>query len=100
MFLPQRSPLLPEVPAIVELLPGLERGESGAFLAPARTPRPILNQISKEVARILALPDIKERLQAIGFVPAPSTPEEQDKIRREQIESLSKLVKDAGLRPK
>ncbi len=98
---PQRSPLMPEVPALAEMLPEFKRPEaSQAFLAPARTPRPILDQISKEIGRILALPDVKERMQAMGFVPAPSTPEEQDKIRREQIETLSKLVRDAGLRPK
>ena len=42
-----------------------------------------------------ALPFIKERLQAIGLAPAPSTPEEYDKILRDQIATLSKLVSDA-----
>ena len=70
------------------------------LLAPAGTPRPILNQISKEVARILDLPDVKERLHATGFVPAPNTPEEQDKFLREHFETLTRLVKDAGLRAK
>lgn len=98
---PQRSPVLPDVPALAETLPEFQRhGASGGLLAPARTPRPILNQISKEVARILNLPDIKERLHTIGFVSASSTPEEHDKIMREEIESLSRLIKDAGLRGK
>ena len=83
---PQRLPILPEVPALAESLPEFKRPEaSSGLLAPAGTPRPILNQISKEVARILDLPDIKERLQFIGYVPSPSTPEEYDKILREQI---------------
>ena len=98
---PQRSPLLPDVPALAETLPDFKRSEtSNGLLAPAGTPRPILNQISKEVARILDLPDINERLQAVGFVPAPSTPEEYDNIVRAQIETLSKVTRDAGLRPK
>jgi len=67
---------------------------------PAKTPRPILSQISKEVPRILDLIDIKERLASMGVVPAPSTPEEHDKILRAQIETLSKVVRDAGLGPK
>jgi tripartite-type tricarboxylate transporter receptor subunit TctC len=93
--------LLPDVPALAETLPEFKRPEvSGGFLAPAGTPRPILNQISKEIARILDLPDIKERLNALGFHPQPSTPEEYDKILRTQIETLSKLVRDVGLRPK
>ncbi len=98
---PQRSPVLPDVPTLAETLPDFKRPElSGGLLAPARTPRPILNQISKEIARILDLPDIKERLQTMGVVPAPTTPEEYDKILRGQIEMLSKVVRDAGLRPK
>ena len=98
---PQRSPLLPDVPALAETMPDFKRPEnSTGLLAPAGTPRPILNQISKDVARILDLPDMKERLQGMGYIPAPTTPEELDKILREQIETLSKLVRDVGLRPK
>ncbi len=98
---PQRSPLLPDVPALAETMPDFQRPENTtALVAPAGTPRPILYQIGKEVARILDLPDIKERLRGMGYVPAPTTPEELDKILREQIETLSKLGRDAGLRPK
>jgi tripartite-type tricarboxylate transporter receptor subunit TctC len=98
---PQRLAIMPEVPTLAESLPEFKRPEaSSGLLAPAGTPRPILNQISKEIARIFDLPDIKERLQFIGYVPSPTTPEEYDKILREQIATLSKVVKDAGLRPK
>ena len=98
---PQRSPQLPDVPALAETFSDFKRPENTtALLAPAGTPRPILVQISKDVARILDLPDIKERLQGMGYVTAPTTPEEFDKILREQIETLSKVVRDAGLRPK
>jgi len=95
---PQRSPLLPDVPAMVEVLPGYVTEGSFGLLAPARTPRPILNRISNEVRRILDLPDVKERLQTMGFVPAPTTPEEFDKILRADIENFSRLVRLAGLR--
>ena len=98
---PQRTPVLPEVPALAETQPEFRQPEtSHGILAPAGTPRPILNQISREIARILDLPDIKERFQSIGFVAAPSTPEEYDRIVRAQIQTLSKLTSDAGLRPK
>jgi len=96
---PQRTPVLPDVPALAETLPEFKRPEtSHGLLAPAGTPRSILNRVSKEIARILDLPDVKERLQGIGYVSAPSTPEEYDKILRSQIEALYKLVRDAGLR--
>jgi len=98
---PQRAPVLPDVPALGETMSEFKRPEtSHGLLAPAGTPRTILNQISKEIARILDLPDIKERIQAISFVPAPGTPEEYNNILRAQIETLSILVRDAGLRPK
>ena len=96
--LPQRAPQLPEVPTLAETLPDFKRNDSSfGLVAPAGTPRPILNQISKEVARILDLPDVKERLQALGFHLEPTTPEEYDKILSRQIESLSKVARDVGL---
>jgi tripartite-type tricarboxylate transporter receptor subunit TctC len=96
---PQRSPALPDVPTLGETLAEFKKPESSsAMLAPAKTPRPILNQISKDIALVINLPDVRERLQAIGLTPAPSTPAEYDVILREQITALSKLVRDAGLR--
>jgi tripartite-type tricarboxylate transporter receptor subunit TctC len=97
VLMPQRSPLLPDVPASPEVLPGWGRDGSQMWLAPAGTPRAILNQISREIARALALPDLKERLQAYDFNIAPSTPDEFDKILRADIETFAKVGKAAGL---
>ena len=98
---PQRSPQLPDVPALAETMPDFKRPEnSTGLLAPAGTPRPILVQISKDLARVLDLPDIKERLQGMGYFSAPSTPEEFDAILRSQIETLSRVARDTGLRPR
>ena len=98
---PERAAVLPDVPALGETLPEFKRPEtSHALLAPAGTPRAIVNQLNKEMARIFGLPDVRERIQAIGFVIAPSTPEESTRILRGQIETLAKLVSDAGLKPK
>src|SRR5262245_60876368 len=97
---PQRSPLLPDVPTIAETLPGYSRDGSHSLLAPSGTPRSVLVKLSKEVARVLDLPDIKERLKNFDFVPAPTTPEEHDKIIRADIATFAGVVKLAGLRPK
>jgi tripartite-type tricarboxylate transporter receptor subunit TctC len=95
------SPLLPGVPTLAETLPEFKRTEASyGLLAPAGTPRTILHQINKEAIRILDLPDIKGRLQPMGFVNAPSTPEEYDRILREQIDVLSVVAKDLGLKAK
>ena len=99
MVTAKRSPLLPEVPAMVEVLPGFERDASHAILAPAKTPRPILNQISRDVARVLDMPEVRQQMQAMSFEPAPTTPEEYDRLLRNLIGVFSKVAKAVGLRP-
>ena len=94
----QRSPVLPDVPAMPEVLPGWVTEGGQNLLAPAATPRPILKKISREVARVLELPDVKERMQAVGFVASPCTPEEHERFLRAQIGIFSGIVKLAGLR--
>jgi tripartite-type tricarboxylate transporter receptor subunit TctC len=98
---PQRASALPDVPSLGELLPEFKRPDtSHAVHAPAGTPRAIVNQINKELLRILALPDVKERMQGIDFVATPSTPQECAATVREQLEVLSKVVSAVGLKPK
>ena len=98
---PQRTPALPDVPALGETLAEFKRPEtSHGLLAPAGTPRAVISQLNKEMARILALPDVRQRTQDIGYVVDPSTPEEYNKIVRGQIQTLAQLVRDAGLKPK
>jgi tripartite-type tricarboxylate transporter receptor subunit TctC len=96
----QRSPLLPDVPAASEVLPGWGRDGSQAWLAPARTPRAVRQQISKELTRVLTLPEIRDRLQSIGFQAAPTTPDEHEKNLRADIEVFSRIVKEVGLKAK
>lgn len=95
---PQRSPLLPEVPAMAEVLPGYERDGSFPLLAPGGTPLSVRRQISRDVAWVFELPDIKERLQGMGFMPAPTTPEEHDQILRDQIKAFSRIAVEVGLK--
>lgn len=97
---PKRSSQLPDVPTLFEVLPGFERDAAHALLAPARTPRPIVNKISKDIARVADMPDVKERMAAISFDLAPSTPEEYDQAIRKQIQVFTEVAKAAGLIPK
>ena len=80
-----------------EAIPGYQRDGSFVLLAPAGTPRPVLNQIGKDVARVLALPEVNDRLQAMGFIPAPTTPEEVDRIVRTDIATFTKVGRLVGL---
>jgi tripartite-type tricarboxylate transporter receptor subunit TctC len=96
----KRSPLLPDVPAMTEVLPAFERDASHAILAPARTPRPVLNQISRDVARVLDLPEVRRQMEAMSFEPAPTSPEEYDRLLRKLIAVFIEVGKATGLRPK
>ena len=98
---PQRAAILPDVPALAETLPEFRRPEtSQGLLAPAGMSRPVLQKLGTEIGRILALPDVKERLQNIGYVPAPGTADEYDGLLRTQIETLSRFTQEVGLKPK
>ena len=97
---PKRSPQLPDVPSLFEIVPGYERDAAHALMAPAQTPTPIVRKIAKDVARVLEMPDVKERLYAISFEPSPGTPEEYDREVRRQIEVFTQVVKAVGLMPK
>jgi tripartite-type tricarboxylate transporter receptor subunit TctC len=96
---PTRDPMFPNVPTIAEAgVPGHEFEQWFGLLAPAKTPRPIVNQLSREVARILQLPDVKERIVVLGSVPKPSTPEQFDAYIRSEVQKLGKVVKAANIR--
>jgi tripartite-type tricarboxylate transporter receptor subunit TctC len=94
----QRSPLVPEVPAMSEVVPKYERSGAYGMLAPAGTPRAVLHQINQALRRVLDLPDVKARLQTMTFVTALTTPEEYEKIVRGDIENFGRMLKIAGLR--
>jgi tripartite-type tricarboxylate transporter receptor subunit TctC len=93
----KRTPLLPEVPVLADVLPGFERDASHALIAPAKTPRAVVNQISQDVARVLDLPEVKQQMDAMSFEPAPTAPEEYDRILRALMKTFSKVARDAGL---
>ena len=94
----KRSPVLPDVPLMTELLPKFERDATHGIIAPAGTPRDIVNQINRDIARALEYPDVKERMDAIGFERVPMTPDEYTRLLRRLTDSLSKVVVMVGLR--
>ena len=96
----ERLALLPELPTIAEAaLPGFEYDGWYGILAPSKTPRAIVNKISVEVARILKLPDVADKILATGAVPRSSTPAQFDKLIRDEIVMRGKVFKAAGAKP-
>jgi tripartite-type tricarboxylate transporter receptor subunit TctC len=92
----KRSPFLPDLPAIAETVPGYEFDSWFGLLAPARTPKPIIERINAEVARLLRDPVVLKRLAAQGVEPRPLSPEAFDKLLREDYADMVKLVKTVG----
>ena len=96
----KRSVVLPELPTLAEAgVSGYRFDPWFGILAPTKTPRPVLAKLSSEVARIVDLPDVKERLRAVGADPAPTTPEEFDAYIKTEVAKFQKIVKDAGIKP-
>jgi tripartite-type tricarboxylate transporter receptor subunit TctC len=94
---PQRMTMLSDVPTIAETaLPGFEYQGWFGVLAPARTPRPVIAKLNAELVRIMALPDVQERIARDGSIAKSSTPAEFDKLVREEIATRTKIFKAAG----
>lgn len=94
-----RSPALPEVPTIAETLPGYEATQWFGILAPAGTPRAIIDRLHQEVARALRAQDLKTRLVADGFEVVASTPDEFARHIKSDMDKWAKLIQAAGIKP-
>ena len=90
------SPFLPGVPPVARSLPGYEFDSWFGLLAPARTPRPVIERINAEVGKLLRDPAILKRLASQGVVPRPLSPEAFERLIREDYEQTAKLVKTVG----
>jgi tripartite-type tricarboxylate transporter receptor subunit TctC len=97
--MPKRSPALPDVPTTTEL--GYADSDYvfwNGMLAPAKTPRPIIDRLHDEVQKALALPDVRAKLGAQGVEPMPLIPREIDAMIAKEIVQNIKLAKAAGLK--
>jgi tripartite-type tricarboxylate transporter receptor subunit TctC len=95
----KRSPLLPNVPTIAEAgAPGQEADTLTGFVMPAKTPPAIVAKLHAEMVKIGALPEIRERLEKIGFNPVVNTPQEFGARIRSEMERWGKVVKAANLK--
>ncbi|MDF3832224.1 tripartite tricarboxylate transporter substrate binding protein [Cupriavidus basilensis] len=92
------SPALPGVPTVAEAgrLPGFEASSWFGLLAPAGTPHDIVARVQQEVARSLATPAVREKMQAQGAEPVGNTPEQFAAFIRAEHGKWAKVVKDSG----
>jgi tripartite-type tricarboxylate transporter receptor subunit TctC len=94
----QRSPAVPDVPTIAESgFPGFQATAWYGVLATAGTPKPIVNRLHDEIVRALALPDVKERLNNVGFELVGGTPDEFAAFIKSEIAKWTRVVRDAHI---
>jgi tripartite-type tricarboxylate transporter receptor subunit TctC len=96
---PKRFPAAPDIPSITEAgFPGMESSVWFGLLAPAGTPKPIIDRINRDVVASLNLPEARDALLAQGAEPVPTTPQEFDTFLKAEIRKWGKVIKDAGIK--
>jgi len=94
-----RDPSMPDVPTLTEAgVPDVEIRLFTGFLAPAATPSAIVKRLQQELARVVKLPDIKERLDQMAIVPSGNTPEEFRQIIARDIAKWTAVAKAANIK--
>jgi tripartite-type tricarboxylate transporter receptor subunit TctC len=96
---PTRVPQFPDVPAIAESVPGYDSRGWFGFLAPAGTPREIVNLLNQEINRAIALPDVKDKLINAGLIIVTEPPEFFVTTLRSDYDKYGKLIRDIGFQP-
>jgi tripartite-type tricarboxylate transporter receptor subunit TctC len=95
----KRSSALPDVPTLAESgLPGIEAEFIMLVVAPAGTPKHVIELLNGQIVRILKLPDVKERLATLGFEPAGSTPDELAAKIQLETDKWSKVVRQTNIK--
>ena len=94
-----RSAITPEIPTVSEAgVKGYEATIWLGLMAPAATPRPVLEKLNAELNKVLSTPEVKENWSKQGAVPMGMSVEEFGKFLREDVQKWSKLVKDTGMK--
>jgi tripartite-type tricarboxylate transporter receptor subunit TctC len=94
-----RSPAVPQVPTFTEAgLPGVNMNTWQGILAPAGTPKAVIDKLAQEIARILAMPDFKEKLASNGADPFINTPEQFAALMKTDLARYAKLIKEANIK--
>lgn len=94
----QRSTALPNVPTIAEAaLPGFEFTPWFGIIAPAKTPRAVINKLNQEISHATGLPDVKGQFAAQGAQPLVMKPEEFDSLLKNEVTRLGQLLKASGV---
>ena len=97
---PTRAELFPDAPTVAELLPGYDSRGWFGYLAPAGTPAKIVALLNQEINRAMMMPDVKDKLIALGLTVVAESPEFFAQTLRSDYEKYGKLIRAIGLQPK
>lgn len=96
----KRTPATPDIPTVAESgFPGFEASSWFGVLAPAKTPKPIINRLHADIVRSLKQPEVEKKLEAVGFEIVGSTPEQFAAYIKSEIKKWEKVVKVSGAKP-
>jgi tripartite-type tricarboxylate transporter receptor subunit TctC len=96
----KRAKLMPDVPTVAEQgFPGYEALNWYGYLAPAGTPKEVVERLHKEIAKALANPKVIEQMEKTGVEPLAMTPEEFGRYIKREYDTWGKVVKQAGIKP-
>jgi len=96
--LAKRAEALPDVPAIGEIVPGYVGDAWHGLFAPAGTPRPVIDKVAADVAKVLAMPEIREKLAGMGLETVGNTPAEFAAIVKNDHAKWGKVIRDANIK--
>jgi tripartite-type tricarboxylate transporter receptor subunit TctC len=95
----KRLPMLPELPTLAETLPGFDVDNWYGMVVPAATPRAAIERLRNEVVKAMSIPEIRERLLALGQVPVGSAPQEFAAFMKSEGAKWLKVIKQANIQP-
>jgi len=94
----KRQPNMPNVPTVAETVPGYEVISWQAIFAPAGTPKPIVDRLHSEIAKILAEPELRERLAKLGMQGADMTTAQVGEFQKAEVAKWAQIIKAANIK--
>jgi tripartite-type tricarboxylate transporter receptor subunit TctC len=90
---------MPNVPTVAESgVPGFEVTSWQGIFAPAGTPKPIIDKLHDEILKIIAQPEMQERLKGLGMQPTPLTTEQVTAFQKAEVEKWAQVIKAANVK--
>jgi len=95
----KRNPLAPDAPTFAEIgYPQIDVSLWYGMMVPAGTPQPVIDRLNREIGKVLALPEIRERFAAQGAEATSTTPEQFAQFMRQELAKWAPVVKRAGVK--